>query len=58
MAIIKKAFKIPSIIESLKRDIASGEMSIIQATEELYHAGWLTCSNNIERAKELLEIKD
>jgi len=56
--ITKIKFDIPSILTSLKEQITRGEITIEQATEELYHAGWLTYSNNIDRAKELLEIKD
>lgn len=48
-----KAFDIPSILESLRREINAGDTTIEQAATELYRAGW-TNFVDIETTRELI----
>ncbi len=52
----KEPFKIKNILESLRDDILSGEITIKEAAIELYNSGW---SNFIdeEKTKRLLNLK-
>ena len=51
-----KPFNVPNILVSLKRDIEGGKITIREAAEELYQAGWM---NHIDedRVKSLLKIE-
>lgn len=49
------AFNIPSILDSLRADVASGEMTIREAAEELHEAGWMNCIDEA-KAKRLLKV--
>lgn len=44
----KNAFNIPNTLESLRTSVKNGEITILQATEELCKAGWM---NYIDEAK-------
>ena len=48
-----KAFSIPNIIDSLKRDIENGTITLDDAAKELYYAGW-TNYIDIRKTRELL----
>lgn len=50
----KEPYKIPTITESLKRDLTAGLITIEEAAAELYKAN-LTFYVDIDRAKELLK---
>ena len=43
-----KPFEIPNILQSLKMDVENGLISVNEAAEELYNAGW---SNFIDEEK-------
>jgi len=48
-----KAFAIPNIIDSLKRDIENGSITLDEAAKELYYAGWINYID-IRKTRELL----
>lgn len=50
-----KSFNVPFILESLKTDFIHGEITISEAAEELYHAGWMNYIDE-EKTKDLLKI--
>lgn len=43
-----KPFEIPNILQSLRTDVESGIITIHEAAEELYRAGW---SNFVDEEK-------
>lgn len=49
----KIAFDIPNILESIRADVEAGVLTIEQAAEELYDAGWMNYMD-IDEAKRLL----
>lgn len=51
----KEPFPIKSILDSLREDVQSGTISLSQAAEELYRAGW---SNYIDEdtSRRLLKL--
>ena len=51
----KKPFEIPNILESYRKDVISGTITIEQSAIELYKAGWM-CFDATD-AKRLLGIK-
>ena len=53
----KAPFDIPNILESLKRDYESGEITLEEAAKELYDANWIPRMNDLEKTKRLLGIK-
>ena len=52
---MRKPFEIPNILESLKADVESGEITLREAAEELYKAGWMNFVDE-EKAKRLLRL--
>ena len=50
-----KSFNFPDILESLKIDVIHGKITISQAAEELYNAGWMNYIDE-EKTKVLLKI--
>ena len=52
-----KTFNIPSIVDSLKADVESGKITIRQAAEELFEAGWMNFIDET-KTKELLKIQE
>lgn len=53
----KAPFDIPNILNSLKRDYESGEITLEEAAKELYAANWIPRMNDLEKTKRLLGIK-
>lgn len=52
-----KPFDIPNILESLRRDVLSGALTIETAAEELCIAGWMNYID-MEKTKALLGIAE
>ncbi|MCI6376058.1 MAG: hypothetical protein MR821_12315 [Clostridiales bacterium] len=52
-----KAFKIPSITESLASDVREGRMTLTEAAAELCRSGWMNWID-VERAARLLGVND
>ena len=52
-----KPFDIPDILESLRRDVLSGALTIETAAEELCSAGWMNYID-MEKTKALLGIAE
>ncbi len=51
-----KPFNIPNILESYRRDVLSGVITLEKAAEKLAQAGWNLGIVDLEKTKNLLHI--